>query len=134
MDRPQPTKREIAILGVLWQRGEASVREVWEALREDLPIVQNTVQAFLRTMEQKGLVTHREAGRTFLYRPARPRDETGRHLLGTMLHRVFGGAVDELVANLLEVHRPTPEELAKLRALVDSIEAQKPRRAKRGRS
>ena len=42
--RPTPTKRELAILSVLWDRGEASVREVFEALRDELPIVQNTVQ------------------------------------------------------------------------------------------
>ena len=53
---PEPTERELQILKVLWEQGEASVRQVYEALRDELPIVQNTVQAFLRTMEAKGLV------------------------------------------------------------------------------
>ena len=54
-----PTERELEILKVLWDRREASVREVFEAMSPDAGIVQNTVQAFLRTMEDKGLVRHR---------------------------------------------------------------------------
>ena len=65
----EPTGRELEILKVLWQRGEATVREVYEQMRVQAPIVQNTVQAFLRTMEQKGLVRHRVEGRAFVYQP-----------------------------------------------------------------
>ena len=50
--RPTPTERELEILKILWKGGEASVREVYEKLRQRLPIVQNTVQAFLRTTPQ----------------------------------------------------------------------------------
>jgi len=71
---PDPTERELAILKVLWDHGDRSVREVYEILREDLPIVQNTVQAFLRTMEEKGLVQHRVEGRTFIYSAVPRRD------------------------------------------------------------
>ena len=62
MEATEPTDRELAILKILWDREEATVREVYEILREDLEIVQNTVQAFLRTMTEKGLVTHRSEG------------------------------------------------------------------------
>ena len=79
-DTTPPTPRELAILKVLWDRGEATVRHVYEALRQDLPIVQNTVQAFLRTMEDKGLVSHRTEGRTFVYRATTPRDATSKNL------------------------------------------------------
>lgn len=117
-----PTRRELAILKVLWERGEASVREVYEALRVDLPIVQNTVQAFLRTMEEKGLVEHRVEGRTFIYAPVAPREETSRRVLRGVLDRVFDGALDQLVASALELRRLSPAELTRLRALVDLAE------------
>ena len=74
-----PTDREFQILGVLWDRGEATVREVYETLRAadpELPIVQNTVQAFLRTMEDKALVRHRTEGRSFVYRAVPRREVT----------------------------------------------------------
>lgn len=126
-DSLQPTARELDILRVLWDRGEATVREVYEALREELPIVQNTVQAFLRTMEDKGLVSHRTQGRSFVYRPTQPRERTGRKLVSRLMDRVFDGAVDELVASALSVRRPRPEELERLRRLLDEAEASKRR-------
>jgi predicted transcriptional regulator len=119
---PDPTERELAILKVLWAEGETSVRRVYEVLREELPIVQNTVQAFLRTMEQKGLVTHRTEGRTFLYRPVTQRAPTSQRLVSGLLDRVFDGAVDELVESALSVRAPTPDELQRLKELVERAE------------
>ena len=119
----EPTRRELAILKVLWERGEATVREVYGALRDDLPIVQNTVQAFLRTMEAKGLVTHRTEGRTFVYRPAGAREQTSRRLVSGLLDKVFNGAIDQLVASALSLRSPTAEELNRLRELLDRADA-----------
>ncbi len=119
---PEPTERELQILKVLWDRGEATVREVYEALRDDVPIVQNTVQAFLRTMEDKGLVTHRSEGRTFVYRAALSGDRTKKNLLGGLLDSVFDGALDQLVASALQAKKPSRTELARLRALLAEAE------------
>src|SRR3954447_24582187 len=107
----QPTERELAILKVLWARGEASVREVYDEMSKNLPIVQNTVQAFLRTMEDKGLVRHRSEGRTFIYQPVPRREETKRHLVSGVLERVFDGAIDQLVQSALSLRKPTSDEL-----------------------
>jgi predicted transcriptional regulator len=117
-----PTKRELAILRVLWNLGEATVRQVYEELRSELPIVQNTVQAFLRTMEQKGLVSHSSQGRAFIYRPVLPKDKTGRKLLAGLLDQVFDGAMDQMVQSALSLRRPTSRELERLRALVEDAE------------
>src|SRR6188768_3217885 len=110
-EKVNPTERELEILKVLWDRGEATVRDVYEELRQRLPIVQNTVQAFLRTMEDKGLVRHRLEGRTFIYQPVLPRDETTQHLAGQLLQRAFDGAIDQLVQSVLELRPPTQDEL-----------------------
>ena len=121
-----PTDRELQILGVLWDRGEATVREVYETLRDAdpaLPIVQNTVQAFLRTMEDKKLVRHRTEGRSFVYRPVARREETKRRLASRVLDGVFAGAIDQLVQSVLSLRRPTPEELRRLEALVREARA-----------
>ena len=118
-DLPEPTERELQILKVLWRKGEASVWEVYDELREGAGIVQNTVQAFLRTMEQKGLVRHRADGRTFIYRAVKARGHTEKKLVASVLDRLFDGAVDELVANALSVKPPSEQELEKLRAMLD---------------
>lgn len=118
-----PTERELAIMKVLWDRGEATVRQVYEALRDELGIVQNTVQAFLRVMTEKGLVDYRTVGRSFVYRPLVPRDEASKRLLNRVLERAFDGALDALVESAVSLKRPTRDELDRLRALLDAVES-----------
>ncbi|HEY7119186.1 MAG TPA: BlaI/MecI/CopY family transcriptional regulator [Tepidisphaeraceae bacterium] len=122
-----PTERELEILKILWDRGEASVRQVYEEMSRTAPIVQNTVQAFLRTMEEKGLVRHRTRGRTFVYRPTSERGETERRLVSGVLQRVFDGAIDQLVQRALSVRQPTADELSKLEELIREQKAAKGR-------
>jgi BlaI family penicillinase repressor len=126
---PTPTERELEILKILWQRGEATVREVHEQISRRVPMVQNTVQSFLRTMEEKGLVRHRVEGRTFIYRATLPRDRTNQRLVSRLLQRAFDGAVDQLVQSVLSLKQATPEELAKLEALI--TEARRAKQAER---
>lgn len=115
---PTPTERELEILKILWQRGEATVREVHQQISRKLPMVQNTVQSFLRTMEEKGLVRHRVEGRTFIYQPVLQRDKTNQRLVLRLLQRAFDGAVDQLVQSVLSLQQATPEELTRLEALI----------------
>lgn len=115
---PAPTERELEILKILWEHGEASVRDVYEQIRETAPIVQNTVQAFLRTMEEKGLVHHRVRGRTFLYKPVAPREQTKRRLTKHFLQHVFDGAIDQLVETVFSHRTPTETELERLEELL----------------
>ncbi|MCK5940866.1 MAG: BlaI/MecI/CopY family transcriptional regulator [Planctomycetes bacterium] len=131
MSETEPTERELQILKVLWERGEATVREVYESLREDLPIVQNTVQAFLRIMEDKGLVTHTTRGRSFVYRALRRRDETSERLLSGVLDGVFDGALDALVASAFALKKPNDEELDRLRELLAAHDRKQGKRRSR---
>ena len=69
---PAPTERELEILKILWDRGPSSVRDVYDIMNAAEPppgLAQNTVQTFLRMMEDKGLVAHTLEGRSFIYRP-----------------------------------------------------------------
>lgn len=125
-----PTERELEILKILWDRGQASVREVYEDMSRTAPIVQNTVQAFLRTMEDKGLVRHRTQGRTFIYQPVPRREETEKRLVSGVLQRVFDGAIDQLVQSALSLRKPTPDELAKLEELIRQHKAAEQRGSK----
>ena len=61
-----PTERELEILKILWDLGEASVRQVFDVMRAREDIAQNTVQTFLRMMEDKGLVVGGRAPATGL--------------------------------------------------------------------
>ena len=114
-----PTERELDILKILWENGESTVREVYETIREQVPIVQNTVQAMLRTMEEKGLVEHRVDGRAFVYRPTLKRERTTRNMIGRLLDHAFDGAVDQLVESLFSHRKPNAHELERLQELIN---------------
>ena len=121
-EAPTPTPRELEILGILWNHGDATVREVADVMRAEEDIAQNTVQTFLRVMEDKGLVEHTTRGRAFVYRPTYGRE---RSLRG-FLDRVFGGAADQLVMSLLRAKRLSPEEIAAIERLLRQAKKRKP--------
>jgi BlaI family transcriptional regulator, penicillinase repressor len=114
---PTPTGRETDILKVLWQLGPSSVRDVHAALNEDAvePIAFNTVQTLLRLMEGKQLVSHRAAGRAFIYQPRFSREETAARFLD----RVFDGAASELMLSLIRAERVTGDELDRMHQMID---------------
>src|SRR5438876_1819508 len=129
----EPTERELQILKILWLRREATVREVYEEMSKSLPIVQNTVQAFLRTMEDKGLVKHRTEGRTFIYQPIPQDNATKQKLVSRVLHKVFDGAIDQLVQSVLSLRQPTAQELEKIETLLAQAKSNKKGRREGGR-
>lgn len=129
-DDSTPTKRELEILAVLWRLKQATVRDVYEELRAaKVPIVQNTVQAFLRTMEEKGLVTHTTQGRSFVYRPTKQRETTGRRMVGKLLTTIYDGAIDQLVDGLFSYRKPSDDELDRLEAMIAEARAKQSRKS-----
>src|SRR5438045_4640147 len=129
----EPTERELQILKILWSRREATVREVYDQMSKSLTIVQNTVQAFLRTMEEKGLVKHRIEGRSFIYQPIPQDNATKQKLVSRVLHKVFDGAIDQLVQSVLSLRQPTPQELEKLETLLQQARSNKKSKRERGK-
>jgi predicted transcriptional regulator len=88
----------------------------------------NTVQTILRIMEDKGLVRHRAEGRTFVYNAVYSRDKVTSRLL----HRVFDGALDQVVISLLQAKDVSEDELKGLERLIAQARKLKGSRGKRG--
>ena len=120
------TDRELEIMKVLWARGRASVREVQEDLNRTAgPVAYSTVQTLLNIMEdKKGLVRHVVEGRTFVYIPKKSSERTIGELTRRFVDRVFDGALDRVMVALLGSKSPTPEELDRLRAMIDEAQRQ----------
>ena len=118
----QPTGRELDILKVLWEHGPCSVKDVHRHLNEP-ELAYNTVQTMLRLMdEKKGLVTHHVDGRAYIYTARYSRDDSA----AGFLDRVFDGAASQMVLSLLRAERIPPEELDRMRTMIDE--------ARRGRA
>lgn len=107
-----------AIMSVLWERGEATVSDVHEALRKERGLAPTTIATMLRKMEAKGVVTHRSEGRQFVYRATVSEAEVKRSMVGEIVDRLFQGDPAELVNHLVSDHEIDPEDLARLRKLL----------------
>ena len=120
------TDRELEIMKILWAREKASVREVQDDLNKETgPVAYSTVQTLLNIMEEKkGLVRHVVEGRTFIYFPKNSSERTIRELTRRFVDRVFDGALDRVMVALLDSKPPTPEDLNRLRAMIDEAQRQ----------
>jgi predicted transcriptional regulator len=111
-----------AIMSVLWERSEATVAEVREALSR-LPgrsrdRALTTVATMLAKMERKGVVAHRVEGRQFVYRPIVSEDQVARAMVADLTERLFEGDFARLVSHLLTRQEIEPSELEHLRRLI----------------
>ena len=124
-DPPRPTQSELEILSVLWDAGPSTVREVQQTLDARKPTGYTTVLKLLQIMTEKGLVRRDERARAHRYTPRLPRERTKQQIVGDLLDRAFGGSSSRLVMRALSSRKATPEELDRIRALLDEIEGEK---------
>ena len=116
------TEAELRLMEVLWEKGQATVAEVTAALPPP-PIAYNSVLTTMRILEQKGYVAHEEAGRAFVYRPLLERDDAAaKRAVGHLLSRFFENSSASLALTLDRNERPSDDELARLKALIEQYE------------
>src|SRR5262245_25102790 len=114
---------ELDVLACLQRFGEATARDIGEALRGYRPMAHGSVVTLLKRLESKSLVTKRKAdtGKAFVYRPTRGAHATSQNLLKRIRQRVFGGDSVALVASLYESKPPTDRELQQLERLLEKL-------------
>lgn len=119
---PRPTDSELAILRVLWERGEGTVREVHDVLGEKSAIGYTTILKLLQIMTEKGLVERDESARAHVYRARATEQKTQRQLVSDLLQRAFGGSASKLVLQALSTEQASAEELEEIRGLLARLE------------
>ena len=117
---PRLGKVQLEIMQVLWDRGEATAREITDALCLSAPIAHSTVQTLLRKLEAKGAVAHESRERVFVFRPLSRQSEVSESAARDLLTRLFGGSVYGLVSHLLKHESISQDELRRLRELMDA--------------
>jgi BlaI family transcriptional regulator, penicillinase repressor len=124
MAPPRPTPAELEILRILWKQGASTVREVQEELDQERPTGYTTVLKLLQIMTDKGLVTRDETARAHVYVAKAPEQETQLQLVHDLLDRAFGGSAIKLVMQALSSAKTSPDELARIRELLDRLEGE----------
>ncbi|HKR55326.1 MAG TPA: BlaI/MecI/CopY family transcriptional regulator [Gemmatimonadales bacterium] len=123
-DRHQLTELQLAILRILWERGEATVQDIWEALHPERGLAQTTVATMLSRLERRGVVTRRAQARQYHYKAAVTEEEVQHSMVGELTERLFDGDVTALMQHLLSGSDVSPGDLAKIRAMIERAEPQ----------
>lgn len=119
MSGPTFTERELDVMSVLWQTGSGTVSEVRKSLGES--VAYTTILKILQILEEKGAVRHEAEGRAYRYYPEVALEEAGTTALGKVLDKIFGGSAELLLARLVADRRIRPEELKRMRRLLEEL-------------
>ena len=109
---------QLKIMQVFWQRGDATVADVYAAIHPERELAYTTIATMLRKMEARGLLTHRTEGRTFIYRAAIDSHAVTSNMSGHLIDRLFEGSLSDLVSHLLSTREVSREELVKIEKLI----------------
>ena len=118
----RPTKLELSILNVLWQKGPATVREIHEIVDESKPTAVNTVLTMLQIMNEKDLVTRDDTVRPQIYRARYSQQQTQTHLVKDLIQRAFDGSIKEMVMRALSTRKPSAKTLKAMEKLLEEFE------------
>lgn len=118
----RPTRLELTILRVLWERGPGSVREIQSRLSESRETGYTTALKMLQIMTEKGLVERDETVRPQIYRAKFSREKTQKQLIHDLIQRAFGGSVKALVMQALSTTKSSEEDLEAIERLLDRFE------------
>jgi len=113
------TEAELRLMQVIWQRGPGTVQQILDALGEPPVLAYNTVLTTIRILERKGYVEHSKDGRAHVYYPLVEREEASRSEIRHLVSRFFRNSHEDLVLNILEERGIAPEELTRLRKMLE---------------
>lgn len=123
--RPPLAKSELELARIVWRLGEASVRQVLDALPAERGLDFATVQTYLRRLEAKGYLRVRQQGRTNIYSSRVEPDRVVGEVVRDFLDRVFDGQPLPLVEQLIDDRGLSDEEIERLQHKLDELKERK---------
>ncbi|MFC1539043.1 BlaI/MecI/CopY family transcriptional regulator [Candidatus Latescibacterota bacterium] len=115
-------KGQMKVLRVLWEGKRVTAQEVTDILNKSEPIKFSTVSTFLRSLVRKGAAAYDVDNRTYIYYPLVKEEEVAEYALNDMIDHVFAGSVDGFVSFIIKNKYFPPDELEKIRKLVEKEE------------
>ncbi|MFN2572153.1 MAG: BlaI/MecI/CopY family transcriptional regulator [Gemmatimonadales bacterium] len=122
---PDLSDLQLAVVRVLWDKGEASAADVQKAMERSRPLAITTVSTLLARMEKKGVVSHRAEGRTFIYRARVSELDMRRRAISGVIRNLFRGNPSEVVGQILSERDVSGDDLAQMRRLIDARKAER---------
>jgi predicted transcriptional regulator len=117
------TDAELRLMDVLWEKGDATVSDVADALPQNPALAYSTVLTTLRILENKGFVRHTKDGRAFVYHPVVGREQARESAVTHLVRRFFEDSPELLMLNLLDKTKVDASELRRLRKKIEEAES-----------
>ena len=114
-------------MGVVWQKKEATVQDVKDALEPNRKLAYTTVMTVMSRLAEKGMLNRRKEGRAYIYSPADSQERVAGSLLRSLIQRFYNGATASAIAHLLETEDDVDE--AELEDLEELLRAKREERA-----
>ena len=132
----QPAEFELQVLGVLWEHGPSTVREVLERLPDGKPRAYTSVLSVMQVMQKKGLLSakRQKDGPANIYSAKRSREQVAGPLMQGLVSRVFGGDPALAVQQLLSGSNAVAEDVNAIRQFLDEFEESLPSTPSRKKS
>jgi BlaI family penicillinase repressor len=121
--RRQLTPQELAIMKIVWRLNKATVRDVYEAMREARPVAYTTMMTMMKILEEKGFLKKTLVDRTHVYKPVRQRQQVLGAMVRDFVDRVFDGAPNALLLHLAKSNTLTEDQRRAIKQLIDDAEA-----------
>ena len=122
-DQPHPTEQELEILKIVWRLQPATVRQVYEVLRQRRKIAYTTVMTMMGILERKGHLERQKEGRAYVYRSTVPRHKVITNMVKDFVDRVFDGSARPLLVNLAEERQVSEADLEEIARLIREDES-----------
>lgn len=121
MQYTKPTESELEILQILWQKGQATVREVHEILEKNKDAGYTTTLKLMQIMHEKGLVGRDTSSKTHIYKALINQEKTQQQLVNKMIDNVFNGSAARLVMQALGNNSASEEEINEIKKYLDNL-------------
>ncbi len=119
---PPLSDAQMEIMNAVWDRGEATVADVWKALGARRKVARSTVLTMLMRLQEKGWLCCDEEGHAYRYRATVPREATLGQVVSRLVETTFGGSAEGLVMALLHGRGVSKEEARRIKKMIDRAE------------
>ncbi len=120
----RPTDRELTILGILWDNGPCTVRQVNEIMSKNANTGYTTTLKLMQIMTEKGLLLRDDSQFKHVFSPGVTEEKAQKQLVGDLLDRAFAGSAEKLVVRALSAKKVSSKELEKIKKMIEEIEGE----------
>ncbi|MDZ7717144.1 MAG: BlaI/MecI/CopY family transcriptional regulator [Balneolaceae bacterium] len=113
---------EMEVLHLVWEFGEATVKDVQERILETRKVAYTTIMTVMKNLADKGYLKYRKDGVTYVYSPAKEPDSVRFNLVTDLIKKVFKGSPKELVQTLVEGEKLSAKEMEEIKELIQQMD------------